>query len=171
MQGIIGNEMGDNLSPESIKSTVKVPPQFQDALDRIVLAGMKVMFDKSTHDLMLKELDGPGATGEKLGKGIAGLMALLWQQSNNSMPPQLIIPAMLILLAQAVDFMKKSGEPVSEQDYGEATQVAVGTVLQMFNLDPNKVAAIGARGMQGAEGGQQPQAPAAPAAPGAPQGA
>lgn len=161
MEGLIQQQSQDALTPGAIRSQMHIPANLQDAYQRIVLAGMKVMFDKSTHKLMLEELDGPGTMGEKLGKGIAGLMILLVQQSNGTLPPQLIIPAALELLAHAADFLKKSGQQVSNEDFGEASQVAISEIMRQFNLDPDKVAAIGSRGVE-SQGQQAPQTPQAP---------
>lgn len=149
MAGIVNQTMQQGLTPDNIRSRFHIPPSMQDAYQRIVLAGMKVMFDPQTHKLMLDALDGPGDMPDKLGKGIASLMGLLWQQSNRTMPPQLMIPAGLELLAHAVDFLNKSGQQVSNQDFGDATQVFIQTMLEMFHLDPEKVAMLGSRSVPG----------------------
>lgn len=158
MAGLIQESMSGSLTPDNIRSKLHIPPQLEGAYQKIILAGMKVMFDKSTHQLMIKELDGPGDMATRLGKGMTGLMSLLWQQSNKTLPPNLIIPAGLELMAHAVDFLKKAGQDVTDQEFGEAVQVFIQNTLKAFHLDPEKVAMIGARGAQGE------QAPAADAA-------
>ena len=113
MEGMIQKEMarpeGEELTPEVIQQNIKMPPELQEAYERVVIAGMKVMFSKETHRIMLKEMQQPGPVAERLGRGIAGLMLLLVKESNNTMPPQVIIPAGLELMMQAVDFMRKTG--------------------------------------------------------------
>lgn len=144
-QGLIQDSMarpeGEDLSLESIKSNIKIPPELQDAYERTVIAGMKVMFSKESHQFMLKEIQKPGDMGDKLGQSVAGLMLMLFKESNQSMPPQIIIPAGLELLMQAADFLKntKMGEPTNEE-LGRAMQVMINTVMKGFGLKPEQFA-------------------------------
>ena len=157
-----------DITPDSIMAKLHLTPQQKPQLQRIVVAGMKVMFDQQSHHLMLDALNGPGPLPQKLGQGIAGLMGMLVQESKNSLPPDLIIPAALVLLAHAADFMNKSGMTISNQDIGAAIDVCVSTILQAYKLDPAKVQSIAgdAGADAGADADQQPpqqqQAPAAP---------
>ena len=140
MAGLIQDNMQEELTPEAVNSQIKMPPELQEAYDRVVLAGMKVLFDKSTNAKVMKALDGEGPLSKRLGVGIAGLMATLFKQSNNTIPPQVLIPAGTNLLMQAVDFLRKTGkEQVDNQTIGEAMQVMVNTVLDMFGVDPAKL--------------------------------
>ena len=131
----------DLISPEKVQASLALPPNLQEPYQRVVLAGMKVMFSKETHSTMIEELNKPGAMGKKLGEGIAGLMLLLFQQSRKTMPPQLLIPAGTYLLAQAADFAKKSGQPVTNADVAQGTTIMINTILPKFGVDPNKLAA------------------------------
>lgn len=138
--GLIQDNMQEELTPEKVNSQIKMPPELQEAYDRVVLAGMKVMFDKATHSKVMKAIEGEGPLSKRLGVGIAGLMATLFKQSNNTIPPQVLIPAGTNLLMQAADFLKRTGtEPVSNQDIGEAMQVMINTILDMFGVDPMKL--------------------------------
>lgn len=144
MAGLIKDNMpegsGQQLDAASVNSNIKVPPDLQEAYDRVVVAGMKVMFDKATHQLAMKAIAGDGPLGERVGKGIAGLIATLFKKSNNSIPPQVIIPAGVNLVMQACDFLQKSGqEQISQQDIGEAVNTAVRVILSMFGADPDKM--------------------------------
>ena len=113
---------------------VQVPYQ------KVVLAGMKVMFSKETHEMVLEQMQASGPMGVKLGKSIAGLMLLLFQQSNKTLPPQLLVPAGAYLMAQAADYVKKSGQPVSSMDVAQGMEIMVDTLLHQFGVDPNKLA-------------------------------
>ena len=165
MPGLVNSSRGaqeqDLITPEKVQEGINVPPQLQEPYQRVVLAGMKVLFSKDTHSMVQEELAKPGPMGQKLGQGIAGLMLLLFQQSNKTMPPQLLIPAGSYLLAQAADYVKKTGQPVTNMDVAQGMEIMVDTLFSKFGVDPEKVmnAAGGAQ--------QQPAAPAAaqPAAP------
>lgn len=142
-EGMIQKQMarpqGEELTTEAIKQNIKMPPELQEAYERVVIAGMKVMFAKETHRIMLKEMQKPGPIAERLGNGIAGLMLLLFKESNNTMPPQVIIPAGMELLMQAVDFMRQTGmEKPTNEDIGNAIQTMITVIMQKFGVDPGK---------------------------------
>jgi hypothetical protein len=148
-----------DLSPEGVRNKLEIPDNLKDAYDRIVVAGMKVMFDKSTHEMALKAMQGDGPVEQRLAQGIAGLMGMLVEKSNKTMPPQLVIPAGIELLAAAADFIKQSGsEPIEDQQIGEAMALFVQLILEQSGVtDPAKMQAM----LQGdfAEEGAPPAAP------------
>lgn len=140
MAGLIQDNRQEELTPDKVNAQIKMPPELQEAYDRVVVAGMKVMFSKETNAKVLKAIEGEGPISKRLGVGIAGLIATLFKQSNNTIPPQVIIPAGTNLLIQAADFLKRSGtEQITNEDIGEALQVMMNTVLDMFGADPQKV--------------------------------
>jgi hypothetical protein len=142
--GLIQDKMarpeGDELTQEAISSNIKMPPELQKAYDKVVIAGMKVMFSKETHRIMLKELQRGGPLADRLGKGIAGLMLLLFNESNKTMPPAVIIPAGMELMMQAVDFLRKSGlEKVTNQDIGDGMEQMISIIAQKFGASPDSL--------------------------------
>ncbi len=150
---------GQELTPEAVDAAIKMPPELQEAYQRVVIAGMKVMFDPSTHALAMKQLQGDGPISQRLGRAVAGLLATLFKESNNTMPPQVLVPAGTSLLVRAGDFLKKSGEQITDADIGEALAVMIETVLTGFGLDPQKVLAAGYQAPQGGlvdQAGAQP---------------
>ena len=131
---------GKEITLESVRDKIKMPPQLQEAYERVVLAGMKVMFSKETNKLLLDELDGEGDTAEKLGRGIAGLMLMLFKESNQTMPPAVIIPAGMELMMQAVDFVRRAGlAEVTNKDIGDAMEIFIGTVISQFGGNTQKM--------------------------------
>ena len=135
-------------SPDAIRAGLHLSGNQGAQLDRIVLAGKRVMFDQRSHKMFLEQLDGPGTTAQKLGQGVAGLMGLLWQESRQSLPPQLLIPAGMVLVAVAAEFLKKGGMDVSDQDIAGGIEALVTALLQAGGVDPDKMAEIGARGIK-----------------------
>ena len=142
--GLIQDEMGrpegDDLTKESVEENIKMPPELQEAYERVVIAGMKVMFSKESHKFMLKELQREGPMDQRLGKGIAGLMLLLVKESNNTIPPEVIIPAGMKLMMEAVDFMRETGlgEPTNAE-IGSGMQIMISTILEKFGVAPDKM--------------------------------
>ena len=133
-------------SPEAIRAGLHLTGNQGAQLDKIVLGGKRVMFDAKTHRMFLEQLDGPGTIAQKLGQGVAGLMGLLWQESRQSLPPELLIPAGMCLVAVAADFLRKGGMDVTDQDVAGGIEALVTALLQAGGVDPDKVAEIGARG-------------------------
>jgi hypothetical protein len=120
---------------------IKAIPEVQEAYERVVIAGLKVMFSKESHKLMLDELQKEGPMGQKLGMGIAGLMLLLIKESNGTIPPEVIIPAGINLLTRAADFIRKSKiDKITNGDIGDAMEVFISTILEKFGVDPAKMA-------------------------------
>jgi hypothetical protein len=142
--GLIQDEMGrpegDDLTKESVEENIKMPPELQEAYERVVIAGMKVMFSKESHKLILKELQREGPMDQRLGKGIAGLMLLLVKESNNTIPPEVIIPAGMKLMMEAVDFMRETGlgQPTNAE-IGGGMQIMISTILEKFGIAPDKM--------------------------------
>lgn len=154
MAGLIQGAAGE-LSPEVLQSKFQLPPNLQQAYERVVLAGMKVLFDKSTNDMVVEQIRAPGPIGEKLGRGVAGLVLTLYLESNQTMPPQVMIPAGCYLVAQAADFARKTEHvSVSNEDVAAGIQVMIETLMAKFGIDPTRVNAAAAQ-MQG--GAAQPQ--------------
>ncbi|MFN9959635.1 MAG: hypothetical protein ACK55I_41650, partial [bacterium] len=76
----------------------------------------------------------------KLGMGIAGLMLLLFKESNETIPPQVIIPAGVNLLSRAADFIRKSGiDSITNADVGDAMEIMISTILQKFGVSPEQM--------------------------------
>lgn len=156
-----GIAAGQNaMDPRAVMRAMKVTPEQQRQLLRIVAAGMKVMFDASTHQMMLDAINQPGAIEERLAKGIVGLMAMLWKESKGSIPPQLIIPAAMVLLAEAADFLNKGGQPVTPEQFGKANELLIDSLLNHAGVSGDKLAAAAqARAQGGAQRGGAGQAP------------
>jgi hypothetical protein len=125
-----------DISVESVRGEMKVPPELKDAYSRIVKAGLKLMFDPSTRDQTIAFMDGEGNFPQKLGEGIAAVMAMLFRESNQTMPPQLIVPAGIELLVHAAEVAEKGGEQVDAQVVAEAMGVYVEAVMKQFGVDP-----------------------------------
>ncbi len=131
-----------SMTPEALKAKMHLTPEQSAQLDRIVLAGKKVMFSQKTHGMMLEQLDGPGPIAQKIGQGVAGLVALLRQESSGSLPPNLLIPAGMILCAVVAQFLRDAGQDISDQDIAAAIETMTTAVLYASGIDPDKLTRI-----------------------------
>jgi hypothetical protein len=139
IQQNMGRPEGDELTLENVKKNIKVPPELQEAYERVVIGGMKVMFSKESHQFMLKEMQGQGPVAQRLGQGIAGLMLMLFKESNETIPPEVIIPAGIELLMQAVDFVRETGMgDITNKDIGDAMEIMMRMILEKFGMKPEQ---------------------------------
>jgi hypothetical protein len=165
----VADQAGQNAGPvdiAAILAKVKIEPQFKKMYDMAVLSGMRFMFDKSTHQNALKYLDQPGPMAEKLAKGIVGVMYFIWEQSNKTLPPQIIVPVTFTLTLHAFDFLQKSDDPEATRDVlGDAVEKAIAGIMGKFGVAPDQIQQIieQQRAKVGAAAGK-PAAPAAPRA-------
>ena len=118
----------------------KVPPAKKDQFNRLVLAGMKVMFDKKSHKLVLQEIKDDPIQGA--GEGVAKLMGLLSKQAKGKFPFELMMPAGMWLLCEALTFVERTGRQVSDQDIAIATQALMNGLMNILGLDDQKLQSL-----------------------------
>ena len=135
-----------------------VPPELRAPVERLVLAGKKVMFGPETNEMAMAEVDrhedGPGAGAAV---GVAALMSQLLTRVKGAMPVPAIVPAALILLMEALEFLGEAGRlEVTPEVVAEATQDLTGYLMQKLGLDEEKVAQAQAQFRAGPPGGPPP---------------
>lgn len=153
------------IDPNQMRASMKIPPQLHDAYQRMVEAGMKVMFSDKTSSMMIQQLKSSPDMVKNISDGIAGLMAILFKQSKG-MPQQLILPAALELLTHAFEFIAKTGiAKLTPQQEGDATQATVYAVLAKFGISQTQadqmLAQMGQKGTGGAQATSATPQPAA----------
>jgi hypothetical protein len=127
-----------------------IPADLQEAFARIVKAGMKVMFSDETHDLMMEQLSAEGDMPKVLGEGIAGLMLLLFQKSNKTMPGQLLIPAGIYLLSEAADYAEKiMQESMPPEIMADSIQIMTDIIFEKVGVPKDKLNAAMEKAEQG----------------------
>lgn len=146
----------------------KIPANLAPMLDKIVLSGMRIMFDKDSHKMALAELDKEGPLSQRLSNGMITLMYMLWKQSNQTIPPQLVVPATLILTLRAFQFLQMSQDPEATKEVlGEAVADSVQGVMDRFGATQDAIPSL----LKGGAPGPQAGAPAAAPGGAAPGGA
>lgn len=145
-----------------VQSKMQVPPGLQQAYERIIMAGKKIMYSPQMTPQIAALMKGDDTVANKLGQGAVALIALLISQSNHTLPPQLIIPCATELLTEFADFLNSTGVAVSDQDVASGMAVMVGQIMQRIGVTPQKLQAMMAA-KKGAAPGAAPQAPPQPA--------
>jgi len=151
--------------PQKYKTKVveAIPPEMREAFEKIVLAGMKVLYSKDMQPEIQQVLAKPAPMWKKLAEGIAQVMTLLDHQSGKKLPQEIIIPAAIELVHEYAAFLNKGGKyPVSPEDLKQATQYVVIATAKLYGVPDEQI-----HQMFGAPAGGQP-AEAAPADPAAP---
>jgi len=120
-----------------------VDPKQKDAYDRIVLAGMKVMFTKGTHEQLMQGLvDAPDKLKTAV-DGVIGLVGVLFKESRNTMPVVPMIMAGITLLYEGLEFMEKAGMvQVDGDSLAKTTQYYLETLLPKLGMTPDKMQAL-----------------------------
>lgn len=129
----------EDLTPESARAQMKLPDDLRQVYERVVDGGLKLMFSEQTREQTLQFMQGEGDPAEKMGEGVAAVMATLFKQSNSTMPPQVIIPAGVELLLHAVDVVKKSGGEWNQDDTAESMANMVEAVFRQFGTSLDQV--------------------------------
>lgn len=151
------------------RASANVPPQLKPMFDKVVLSGMRIMFDQQSHGMMVEALDKPGPMAKRISDGIIQLMYLMWKQSNHTIPPQLMVPAALVLTLRVFQYLQEAKDPqATPQVLGDATHQAVQGILDRFGATEDKLPALLKNPDPGKDDSLRPAAGAAPGAPGTP---
>lgn len=145
----------EDINSQNVRSKFELPPEMAQAYERVVQAGMRVMFGPEFREQTVEFMEGDGEPAEKLGEGVAAVMAMLFQESNGTMPPQIVVPAGIELLMHAVDVARSGGMQVSRDDVAEAIGTMVEAVFRQFGASMDDVQGMGAQ----PQGGQPPAGP------------
>ncbi len=119
-----------------------------EAVQRVVMAGMKLMYDPKVFPMFSEALEkNPSPQG--IARQAAGLMKILMDKSQGTIPQRVVIPSAMALLFEMTGFMVQAGMPKpSDADMQEAAKTLIGLLIQVF----------------GGQGGGQPPAGMAPGA-------
>lgn len=141
------------VTAQGVRSKMALPAEMGDAYEAVITTAKKIMYSDQMAP-QVKELlrNQDMSMGEKLGMGATAVMAMLYTQTNGTIPPQLIIPAAIELVADAGDFVRKAGAKVSDDDIAEGMASVVEMILDRAGVKPDQIPAL----LQG----QQPQAAA-----------
>lgn len=160
---MLGKTTNPLLQKTEQQVQAKVDPALQNAFQRIVTAGLKVMYSQKSHDMMVSELKAHGDPAEIAGNGVAKLLGLLMSQSKGTMPMKAGIPAGTVLLCEGLDFMEQAGlVKVDQNVLAKAMQAMSSSFLQLLGVTPDKMGQMiaQARQQQAAPKAAPPKRPA-----------
>lgn len=123
------------IDTKQVTESIKIPPQLQQAYEKVITAGMKLMFeDESMFKTMVQNLeaDNEKSIDKKIADGIVGLIIAMFKKSGGKMPGAVIVPAAVYLLMQLIEFIQKSGHELPNEVLAAATQQTVFGIMQAF---------------------------------------
>lgn len=92
----------------------------QTKVQKIVMAGMKVMYDPQTFQMLLDGITAEMPMPQKLAMEVAGVLKIVDGKSANGLPPETVAPSAMLLMYELAEFMKQSGagNPTKEDIMG-----------------------------------------------------
>ena len=108
-----------------------------DKLQGLALAGKKLLYGDETNGKLLDGLD-PANPAESAAQLAATVMMLLVQHKKEASPPDLIVPAGLVLVGEGLDVLEKTAQiEVTEEMSETAVGRFVNLMLETFNPEPS----------------------------------
>jgi hypothetical protein len=98
-----------------------IAPEVKDIVERVVAAGMKVMYSEDMRDDVQRALESDAPPGQKMAENVVGLILMLDQKSKG-IPQAAIFPVAMKLLDEAADVLNSAGQPVTQEDYSDAAR-------------------------------------------------
>lgn len=89
----------------------KLPAELKEPVERIVLAGQKLLYNPDTHEQIVKPLyekvQANGFKPDEIANGMVNLLGMLYQASNKGMQVEAAYPAGVILLCYVLDDLEQ----------------------------------------------------------------
>lgn len=120
---------GDIISQVRSNFEQRVPQEKQDALQRIVLAGKKILYDKTTNTEVERRMQSAQNPAEAAGSGAVELLGVLAHESRGTLPKDLIAPSVGVLMTEILDYMKQTGRIKGTPEELEAATKALSEAM------------------------------------------
>lgn len=138
----------------------KVDQRLLPVVQQVVEQGKRVMYSDQTRELAMKELR-QATEPEGIGAAVAKLAAILLNQSKNTIPPQVLFPAAMQLMLEALQLLEDAGGlQVDNEMLAQCAQATGSAFLQMMGVTPEKLQSLVDK--QGAKGAAPSGPTAAP---------
>lgn len=139
----------------------QVPKDLKDAYDRVIVAGLKLMYSDQTHrylDEYLEKTKDAKNPAQMIAHGLMKLLQILFKESQGKLSVEAAFPAITVLMCYALEDLEQRYQmDVTDKLIADTTRAVTAGYFHLFDI-PKR--------MQGQPGQAQPgQAPAAPAIP------
>jgi hypothetical protein len=158
MDSIMGkarDEKAQGFTPPALDTFT--PPELRDDVERVVAAGMKILYGNDMREEVQQELARNVPMAQKLGEAVVGLLLTLDQQSRGGIPEAVLAPAAQALLGEAAEIAQAAGQPVTEEEFKDASIVAFQTLGRKLGYSEDQMMqAVGGGADEAEDDGQEP---------------
>ena len=145
------------FTPPPVESFV--PEEHLDAVQRVVAAGMKLVYQGDMAEDVKAELARDVPVAQMLAEASVGWLLILDKQAPQGIPEHILAYALQALVGEAAEIATQSGRAVSADEFEDAVMLAHQLMARKLGYNDEQI-------MQGAQQGmQQAGAQAAPAGP------
>lgn len=121
----------------------KPDPEEQSAYERVVLAGMKIIYTKKVGDQIVTAMRSvKGDAARALATLAQTIILQVDKASNGTLPETVIIPAAAELLEHIAELVDAGGTPVDDALLQRAGQQLVMGLAQEYGVEPEEVQAL-----------------------------
>ena len=120
----------------------QLEPKEKARAERVIAAGKRKMFDKKTHFNMelVKNPNAKNTPVETVSAGIAGLMYLMYQESEPKISMHVMGIAGTILMCEAFDFGERAlGMKITNDIVAETTRAMMSLFLHKLGIKPQQL--------------------------------
>lgn len=143
------NQQSQDFSSAGVRRQMQLPKGMESAYDKVIKAGLKLMFDPSMREETLQFMEDSNGEPAAMAEGVSSVVVMLFKESNETIPPVLLIPAGVELLVHAVEVARKGGADVSNEQVAEGMGQMVEQILTKFGTTPEQMQQL----MSGSLGG------------------
>ena len=127
------------MNQEAIKQHLlaKMPENLKNAFERVTVAGMKLFYSKDIQSQLMDDEDSGQPLAHEIGVTAMGMISMLQNKSNNTIPPAVLIPAGVFMIVSACEFMDETGKfpDLNDKVVGDAIEVFIISILQKNGID------------------------------------
>lgn len=141
----------------------KLPPTLKDGYDRIIVAGLKIMFSPETHAMALRALQ-EAIQRRDISSGVAlstvTLIGMVYKASQGKMSIAAAFPAAIVLMCYVFEFLEGAQKiTITPPLVAKTTSAVTQGVLKLFGITQQQFA----QGIE--ESRKQASAPVSPSSP------
>lgn len=123
---------------QAIQSRVK--PQFQQQLASAIHAGLHILYAPQLQETLMHRVATSHNPPKDAAAGATRMVYTLYQQSNGSLPPEILVPAAMIFAFEYLDLLAKTnGLQITPQIIDQTTTSTGEEMLTKMRITPQKL--------------------------------
>lgn len=109
----------------------KVPPQMKGALQKVLSAGLKILYAPQLAAQLKQKLATTDPV-QSASQGAVNLFAELWKQSNRTIPKPVVVPSVVLFAFEYLDLAAKAGRiKITPQVIAQVTQLTTQALIKL----------------------------------------